>query len=308
VAPAAPPASTGRGSTAGAATTDAERRYVRDVIALHDRMRYGRLPDQVSGDPVHVHESGDGLLTLAVRDSQIPHRYLLGLFGFRLAQYLRLGWVSETIVYRDALFHEPLRPPVGQEDIHIVSLCLRTGQIRGYVALAGSRDPCPLPLDAPGRTRLFVENDHKVDLLSGYAAEGWTTHHVYEGKRLLRDQAMPHGDLSARVPWHVLMAMGRVLMALDELLPHVLFAADGKESGILRHLRRMGFRLDVVEGTSPRLPETDLLWPIFVTSRPAKPLTARLGPDFARRMDTISGFLTRPPHSSPIRELLGELS
>jgi hypothetical protein len=297
-----------RDVAAGVAATDEERRYVQGIIAVHDRMTYGRLPEQISGGPVHVHESGDGLLTLAVRDSQLPHRYLLGLFGFRLAQYLQLGWVSQPIVYRNALFHEPLRPAIGQDDIHIVSLCLATGRIRGYAALAGSRDPGPLPLDGPGRTRLSVEKDHKIDLMGPYAAEGWTTHQVYEAKRLLRDQTMPRGELGERVPWHVLMAWGRALMALEESLPHVLVAGDAKESGSLRHVRRMGFRLDVVEGTSPGLPKTDLLWPIFVTDEQAKPFVGRLGPDFARRMDTISAFLARPLGSEPVSALLGELS
>jgi hypothetical protein len=298
------------GTAAGdvAAGASREQRFVRDIVAVHSRLTYGRLPEQIRGDPLHVHQSGDGLLTLAVRDSQLPHRYLLGLLGFRLAQYLRLGWVSQPVVYRDALFHEPPRPAVGQEDIHVVSLCLTTGRIRGYAALAGSRDPDPLPLDRPGRTRLSVEQDHKVDLMGRYAAEGWTTHQVYEAKRLLRDQTMPRGELSARVPWHVLMAWGRALMALDAFLPHVLVAGDAKESGSLRHLRRMGFRLDVVEGTSPGLPETDLLWPMFKTDEQAKPFVGRLSPDFARRMDTISAFLARPLGSEPVGALLGELS
>jgi hypothetical protein len=293
---------------AGAAATEAERRYVQGIIAVHDRMTYGRLPEQISGDPVHLHQSGDGLLTLAVRDSQLPHRYLLGLLGFRLAQYLRLGWMSQPVVYRDALFHEPLRPRVGQEDIHIVSLCLVTGRIRGYLALAGSRDPHPLALDQPGRTRLSVEKDHKVDLLGPYAAEGWTTHQVYEAKRLLRDQTMPRDELGDRVTWHVLLALGRILIALDESLPRVLMAGDAKEGGALRHMRRMGFLFDRVEGTSPGLPETDLLWPIFVTDRQAKPFVGRLGPDFARRMDTISAFLAHPLGFEPVSMLVRQLA
>jgi hypothetical protein len=301
------PGTAARHVAPGAAATDAERRYIRGIIAAHDRMTYARLPEQITGDPIHVHQSGDGLLTLAVSDSQLPHRYLLGLLGFRLAQYLRLGWMSQQIVYRDALFHEPLRPVGGQEDIHIVSLCLGTGRIRGYAALAGSRDADPLALDASGRTRLSVEKDHHIDLMGPYAAEGWTTHQVYEAKRLLRDQAMPRSDLAARVPWHVLLAWGRAVMDLNASLPHVLVAGDAKESGSLRHLRRMGFRLGVVEGTSPHLPESDLLWPIFVTREQAKPFVGRLGPDFPQRMDTITGFLARPLGSQPARELLEEL-
>jgi hypothetical protein len=70
----------------------------------------------------------------------------------------------------------------------------------------------------------------------------------------------------------------------------------------------MGFRLDVIEGTSPGLPETDLLWPIFVTGEQAKPFIGRLGPDFARRMDTIAAFLARPLGSEPVSALLDELS
>ncbi|MGD0559767.1 MAG: hypothetical protein ABSA93_32960 [Streptosporangiaceae bacterium] len=297
-----------RDRAAAPSVADQESRYARDIIAVHDRMSYRRLPDEIAGDPLHVHESGDGLLTVAARDSQLPRRYLLGLLGFRLAQYLRLGWMSERVAYQDALFHEPLRPGTGQEDIHVVSLCMASGRIRGYMALAGSRDRRPLPLDAPERTRLVAEHDHRVDLLGPYAARGWTTHHVYETKRLLRDQTMPRGPEHVRVPWHVLMASGRVAMALDRSLPRLLLAGDAKDTGALRHLRLLGLRLDVVGSTSPWLPDTDLLWPLFATSRPPKPFVGRLGTDFGRRMDVIGTFLSRPPGSESVGGLVRELS
>jgi hypothetical protein len=289
------------------ATTGEERRYARDIIAVHDRMCYRRLPEQLEGDPLHLHQSGDGMLTIAVRDSQLPRRYLLGLLGFRLAQYLRLGWMCERVAYRDALFYEPLPPAAGQEDIHVVSLCQATGRIRGYLMLAGSRDRRPLPLDAPERIRLIAERDHRVDLLRPYAAEGWTTHQVYETKRLLRDQAMPRGAAHARVPWHVLLAAGRVAIALDRSLSPLVLVGDAKENGTLRHLRLLGVRLDVVEGSSPRLPASSLTWPIFATADPPKPFVGRLGPDFGRRMDLISSFLARPLGSASVGTLLRQL-
>jgi hypothetical protein len=288
--------------------TTEESRYARDIIALHNRMSYRRLPEEIDGDPLHVHESGDGLVTIAARDSQLPRRYLLGLLGFRLAQFLRLGWMSERVAHRDALFHEPLRPVIGQQDIHVVTLCLATGRIRGYMALAGSRDRRPLPLDAPERTRLIAEHDHRIDLLRPYAGAGWTTHQVYETKRMLRDQAMPRGTEHTRVPWHVLLAAGRVAMALDRSLPRLLLAGDAKERGSLRHLRLLGVRLDVIERTRPWLPETDLLWPLFTTPSPLKPFVGRLGSDFGRRMDVIRAFLACPPGTESVGTMVRELS
>lgn len=286
----------------------AVERFSRDIVDLHGRLTFEGLPEAVRGEPVHRHDSGDGLLTLAFRDSQLPQRYLLGLHGFRLAQYLRLGWVCEVQVHQRALFHEPMRPRHGQEDVHVVCLCLRTGRIQGYAALAGSRDPEPLPLDAPERRLLAVEKDHRVRLLDPCAEPGLTTHHIYEAKRLLRDQAMPRGDLAARVPWHVLLAWGQALWAAGGGGHRALVAGDAKERGSLRHLRLMGFRLDVVEGTAPSLPRTDLLWPIFESAEVAKPFVGRMPDSFPGNLEAIAAFLDGPPGARPVAALIEELS
>lgn len=284
------------------------QRFVQDVIRLHERLRFSGLPDSVDGDPVHHHESGDGLITIGVRTSQLPHRYVLGIYGFRLAQYMRLGFVCRRLAHRHALFHEPLPPTIGVDDVHVLTLCARTGRITGYAGLAGARDPAPLPLDAPHRTRRSVERDHHVDLLSCYAAEGWTTHDVFEAKRLVRDQAMPRGDLAARVPWHLLMGWGRCLLALGGPRRRVLVVGDAKESGSLRHLRAMGLDLTVVEGTAPSLPRSDLLWPIFETAEQAKPFVGRLPATFAEDMTVIEAFLAEPVGAAPVGALLTRLA
>ncbi len=287
----------------------AAQRFAADIVRMHERLSFSGLADAVAGPPLHTHDSGDGVHTIAVHEAQLPRRYLLGVYGFRLAQYLRLGWVCPRIAHKNALFHEPRRPEHPVPDVHVLTIEQATGRIRGYAALAASLDPRPLPLDAPDRSLLAVESDHQVRLLDRYAAAGWTTHHAYEAKRLLRDQAMPRGDLAARVPWHVLTAWGRCLHLLGGPARRVLAVGDGKERGSLRHLRLMGFDLDVTHGTDPGLPETDLLWPIFAGPGPqAEPFVGRLPETFASHLDLIDDWLTQPLGTAPIGNLLDRLA
>lgn len=201
------------------ATVDATaaQRYVEDIIKLHDRISVGNLRDALAGDPIHVLEPGDGSLTISVRESQVPDRYPRLLLGFRLTQYARIGWINPEFIFRRALFHEQRR--AAGETTHTVCLCTATGKIRGYISLSGSEDPQPLALDSPSRSRFPVEIAHGIDLLTPYSAPGWTTHDVFEGKRFIRDYAMPPGPLATRVPWHVLLGFGRTLVHLGGTRP-----------------------------------------------------------------------------------------
>jgi hypothetical protein len=284
------------------------RRYVAGICKLHEDLGFRGLPDAVTGDPLHVHESGDGLLTLAVRDSQLPARYLRGILGFRFSQYLRLGWISPELTYQRALYHEPLRRHDGVEDVHILTLSVTTGKILGYVGLAGSMDPAPLPLDAPVRSRLTTEIAHDINMLAPYAAPGWNTHQVFEVKRFLRNQAMPAVPIAALVPWHIVLGFGRTLLTLGGEARRVLPVGDAKESVAIRHLRLMGLRLDVVHGTSPSLPGTDLYWPIYQQDELAKPFVGRLPETYAGDMDIIEAYLEDARGEASVRPLVATLT
>lgn len=266
------------------------RRYARDIVRLHERLSYRRLPMEMEGDPLSlVEDPGAALVTVTGRDSQFPSRYLRGLLGFRLAQYLRLNWISADAVHRSAVFHEPLPHPRAVQNIHTVTLCTRSGKIRGYVGLACSADPESLPLDSAGRVPFPTEAAHGVDLLGRYARPGLGTHQAYEFKRFLRDQTMARGEQYVRVPWHLILGMGEAVLALDGAVRIVL--GDAKEHVALRHLRLVGFDLHVVEGTSPRLDESDPMAPIYRQRVMAKPFVAPVPADAVWYQDVVRSHL-----------------
>lgn len=266
------------------------RRYAVDIIRLHERLSYRRLPAELMGDPLSLIEDPHrGLVTVTARDSQFPNRYLKGILGFRLAQYLRLSWISADCVHRTAAFHEPLLHAPAVENIHTVTLCRRTWKIRGYVGLACSEDAENRPLDSPHRTPFPTEAAHGVDLLGQYARPGLGTHQAFEFKRFLRDQTMPRGAQHASVPWHLMLGMGEALIGLGDTVRIVL--GDAKEHVALRHLRLAGFDLHVVEGTSPRLSESDPMSPIYQQTVVARPFVAPVPSDLPWYREVVRSYL-----------------
>lgn len=282
-------------------------RYVADIIELHERLSYRRLPAEIAGPPLYYAEDAQsGLLTLTARDSQFPARYLRGILGFRLAQYLRLSWISADLVYRTAAFHEPL-PRAGEtESIHTVTLCSRTGRIRGYVGLSCSSDAVSMPLDSARRTLFPTEAAHGVDLLGPYARPGLGTHQVFELKRFLRDQSMPLGIQRDRVPWHLMLGMGEAMIQLGDAIGMVL--GDAKEHVALRHLRLAGFDLHVVEDTSPSLPPSDPLAPIYHQGVVAKPFVAPVPADLAWYRDVVRSYMDGTSDLTSYHEMVARLA
>jgi hypothetical protein len=267
-------------------------RYVADIVRLHDRLSWKGLPEAVVGEPLmRLDGYGDGLTTLTVREGQLPERYLKGVLGFRLSQSLQLGWMDPALVRQRTMFHEPVPPSTGPETIHTVTLDDR-GRLVGYLALVGSDDPSPLPLDDPARSRFPAESAHDVDLLSTYAEPGLTTHHVYEIKRFVRARGMARGLQRDRVPWHLVLAVARMNLATGGQIRVVV--GDSTESGALRHLRLVGFDLTVVEDTRPRLPRTELMWPSYEKAELAKPWAGRVH-DLTGYLEAIEAGLTSDP-------------
>jgi hypothetical protein len=268
-------------------------RYVADIVRLHDRLSWRGLPAAVQGEPLmRLDGYGDGLTTLTVREGQLPERYLKGVLGFRLSQFLQLGWMDPGVVRQHTLFHEPIVPSRGPETIHTVTLDDH-GRLVGYIALVGSDDPEPLPLDDPSRSRFPAESAHRVDLLSALAEPGLTTHQVYELKRFVRARGMPRGLQRDRVPWHLILAIVRMHIATGGQTRVIV--GDSTESGALRHLRLVGLDLTVVENTRPSLPRTELMWPSYEKDELAKPWAGRVH-DLTSYVDAIEAGLRSDPN------------
>ena len=277
-------------TTTGADASSAER-FVDDLVRLHAGLRYPGLVDAIDGEPLCLLDRyDDGLTTVSFNQSQLPERYMRGVLGFRLSQFLLTGLMDKELVYRNAIFHEPVVDAPGPDTIHTVTLT-ETGQIVGYIGLVRSLDPEPLPLESPQRELFPVEVAHDVELLTQYAAPGRTTHNVIEIKRFIRDRAMPKGAQRDRVPWHLILAIGRTKLSLGDELQVVV--GDSGERGALRHLRLVGFDLDVVEGTKPSLPRTELMWPSYELppERLAKPFSGVIPDDFCDYMDALESGL-----------------
>lgn len=270
----------------------AAKRFAQELVRLHGTLTYRGLLDALRGEPLcRLDRYDDGLTTVSFRQRQLPERYLRGMLGFRLAQFLQVGLIDPELVYCRALSHEPVIEATGPDTIHTVTLT-ETGRIVGYIGMVGSRDPEPLLLDAPERARFPAEVAHNVDLLSPFTMPGRTTHNAYEIKRFVRDRAMPRGVQRDRVPWHLVLAVGKVALALGDEIQVVL--GDSSERGALRHLRLVGIDLFVVEQTTPSLPRSELMWPSYYlpSERLAKPFVGAVPSDLADYLNAIeSGLL-----------------
>ena len=260
-------------------TRGATRRYAADIVALHDRLRYHHLLDHLpAGDLLHQAARGDGLVTVTATTEHLPHRYLLGLQGFRLAQYLQLGWTCEEALHRSAGFCEPLQS-LHDDDVHVVTYNSRTGRILGYLSLTTSGDDAPRDLRDPDRARFPVETAHRVDVFERVPApEGVRSDQVRELKRFVHSRTLTDKAQRLRVTLELLLGTGRTLMALDPAVR--VLVGDVEEQVALRHLLLAGLDVHLIEDTQPWLPDDDLLHLAYTRRGEVKPFVAHV-PDRA---------------------------
>lgn len=275
--------------------------FADEIIELHKRLRYPGLPDSV-GRPIFRFEGNDGLITISARQSQLSDRYLRAVMGFRLAKFLEIGFMDKEIVRQRALYYEPVSLATGPETIHALTLT-ETGRFAGYMALVGTPDPTPMPFGSPVRGRFPAEVAHGVDLLRGFNDEGWNTHQVYEIKRMVRDPALPPGEQSERVPWHLVLALGA--SALELGVRCVL--GDARETGALRHVKAIGIQPIVINDTRPSLPRTELMWPSYAVPEPAKPFVGAIPDDLADYLGVIRSALSENATDGWRRRLVKDL-
>ena len=131
-------------------------RYSQAIIDMHERLNFRTLLKMTPADSTYHARRPSGLLTLGVRSDELSSRHRLALHGFRLAQYLQLGWVCKDLVAERGMFCEP---SVRGSDLHVVTVS-PDGFILGYLGLVGTGNAEPRRLDDPERTLFPVEKTH----------------------------------------------------------------------------------------------------------------------------------------------------
>lgn len=280
------------------------RRYANDILALHARRSFREMlwirPDECTYHKLR----SNGLLTLGMRTSQLDPRHLLGLQGFRLAEYLRLGWVCEQVIASKGMLCEPvdgLRP----DDMHMVTLSA-DGRIVGSLSLVGSQEGAPLDLRDPHRPRFSVETIHGIDLIDFIDIHpARTTAQVREVTRFVHRRSMSADRMMRlRVTLELLQAAQAILVRP----PAIEFViGDAEDHVALRHLMLSGLRTRVVEGTHPRLSNRHYLHPAYTKRRAVKPFVAEVDTDqTARRMERFDEVLSSDDLSTGVRSLLAD--
>jgi len=268
-------------------------RFANDVVALNADLSFRRLLPALDGaEPLHLAVRPDGLTTVGVRTDQLPGRYLLGLQGFRLAQYLQLGWACHLSVHSAGMFSESTRD-LHADDVHVITLD-PNGKILGYVSLASSGDREPRePLG--DRAPFPVEVAHDINIFDRVAPlEGVRTDQIRELKRFVHSRTMKDKSLRLRVTLELLLGAGRVLTRLNP--PVRTLVGDVEEHVALRHLVMAGLDVQMVEGTTPRLPENDVMYHLYTARAVVKPFVAHV-PDQAelvRRVDFLEATVAHP--------------
>jgi len=263
------------------------RRYVSDVIALHDRISLRGFASQVSSDSVlYRARRPDGLLVMAVRNDGIPDRYLLGIHGFRLAEYLRLRFASDEVAFDRALFAEPAGGHA--DEIHVLALDEESGTILRYVSLVGSADPVPMAPRDPDRAPFPSEVVHGINLFDHVDVDpGIDTSQIWEIKRLVHRGSRAGSDLVGRLRLTLELMLG-FYTALSRVEPPVrIIVGDGEERVSIARLLRSLRDITVIEGTTPSLPKDDLMYPRYA---------------YASR-DVVKAFVVKVPQGEELRQL-----
>ncbi|WSQ09296.1 hypothetical protein OG604_16790 [Streptomyces sp. NBC_01231] len=286
------------------------QRYIRDILRLHGRQSFGRLDAELRRTDACLYRSdhGRGVVTSVARSESIPERYLVGLAGFRLSEYLRAGFACEDVVFNRSLFCEPVRE-FHPADLHVITTDVASGRILGYVALAHSKDPEPRPLNATDRHPFPCEQAHDVRLQNLLRDAGdLTTHEVREVKRFVHAHAVTDRSLRLRITLELLAAVTRA-SHLEGCLTRLLIG-DVEEHVALRHLVLLGLDVRLLEGTEPRLNRQNVMHPMY-TAR-AKVLPFYAWTPAAEEVDRRGRMLEQAAAAeSPfraLRELMAQLS
>ncbi len=269
-------------------------RYVGSILEMHRRLSYRGLARTLEKAGAYVARHGFGITTVAARTVNIPQRYLLGITGFRLAQYLQIGYASTAVAAARALFSEPVAD-LGPDDLHCLTLDDETGTILGYVALVGNGDTAARRLDDADRRPFPVEKAHRIDLLSAVGAPPELhTHEIREVKRFVQACTLHDRERRFRVSLELILSLIR---SIESDYPGVrALIGDVEVQVALRHLVLMGLHVTLLEGTTPELDPGDLLHPVYKVRETVEPFYATVPdlPEIGRRAEVVEKVVTSP--------------
>jgi hypothetical protein len=250
-------------------------RFVGEIIRLHERLNFRGLIDALpDDDSVYRAAYGPDMVTVAAWTEEIPHRYLCALAGFRLTQYLQIGYASAAVTAAESLYREPLAN-IHPGDLHCITISRSSGKLLGYVTMAHNGDTGPRSVRDGARGRYPCERAHRIDIFDRVDAPAdLMTDQVREVKRFVHARTLLDRAARLRVSLELLRALawsvGRHRPVLRALV------GDVEPHGALRHLILMGLRVKVVGGTAPSLPDTDLMHPMYLVRNVVEPFYADL--------------------------------
>lgn len=286
---------------------DARGRYIQDILRMHSRLSFHGMAGELQKNDALLYQAnhGRGLVTLVAHTDQIPERYLIGLAGFRLAEYLQAGFASEELVFGRSLFCEPIRE-FHQDDTHVITIDEETGRILGYVALAHSQDPEPRRLADPGRLPFPCEEVHSIRLQTALPdlphVRALETRHIREVKRLAHNHTVTARDLRLRITLELLAGVTMAVYAERDSIR--LLIGDVEEHIALKHLVLLGLDVYLLTGTTPKLSRQDLMHPRYFNAEKVLPFYSWIPPvedvaQVGKQLEQAAAAL------SPIRALRG---
>lgn len=266
------------------ASADAEK-FATHVVNLHQKLAFNKLVSSLNGDPIHVRQR-HGYTIVAFQHTQAPRRYQIGVMGFRLAQYLRLGWASAQVVYNDRMLWESI-DHASPNDLHIVALDDDSGSIIGYLGAAfvadegDSRD-----LSAIDRPRFPVETAHNIDISDWLPPQRVGLSEIMEIKRFVKNPDI-QSPMKFLVPLE--LVLGLMGFTVNRSTPIPWAVGDLEMHVALRHLKAFGVDTRVITGTQPSLPASDPMWPMYVRRSEVLPFIGKVQsrPQINRSFETI---------------------
>ncbi|AQT72300.1 MULTISPECIES: hypothetical protein [Streptomyces] len=268
----------------GPATASYRERVLRDTADI-------RLPDldsRVDGEPLFRSASPEGLLTLTVRGAQLPAAYLDDIYRFRLAQYLKRGWLDEGLAAAADLAGEPYDAHALQ-DQHTLVVEEDTWRLRGYGTLARTRSPEHTLLGDDAHRPFVVERDYGLRL-ADELGPATPADRVWEGKRLMRDYAMERSQAAVSVPWWVYRGWAEgCLQALAE--DGSAIVGDGKPNGAILQLAMLGFDTRTLDVPALPADPTDLFAPMWDQQQRSYPFVLTRGDALRPTLNHLDAIL-----------------